>query len=80
MKEIIEVTDINGNKKNANVECKLYDEKSNKYYIVYSINGEYFSAKYENVIGYSNLDTNLSEEEIVALEHLIKDMKEFNND
>ena len=80
MKENIEVTDINGNKKKANVECKLFDEKSNKYYIVYSVNGEYFSAKYDNVIGYSNLDTILSEEEIVALEYLVNEMKVYNND
>ncbi len=75
MEETIEINDKNGNRKKAQVILRLKDEKTNYYYIVYFVNGEYFAAKYDNIIGESKLDTNLTEEEIIALESIINEAK-----
>ncbi len=76
MKEYIDITEKNGNVKKVEVVFRLHDEKSNVFFIVYKNENEYFAAKYEDVIGISKLDTNLSEEEINMLESNLNEVEE----
>lgn len=76
MKEYIDILDKNGKQKKAKVIFRFHDEENNKFYIVYKYNNEYFAAKYNNVIGTSNLDTNLNNEELKVLEKLLNKITE----
>lgn len=74
MKEHIEITDKNGNKKTAEVEFRFHDEEKNLFYIVYKVNDEYYAAKYDDVVGTSKLDTELNDEELKMLENQLNEM------
>lgn len=73
MREIIKVTDKYGNVKKAKVALRYYDQEQNKYYIIYEHSKKLFAAKYEDIIGTSKLDTNLSQEEIIKLEKILNE-------
>lgn len=73
MKEIIRITDKDGIVREAEVALRYYDKENDKYYIVYEHSKQLFAAKYEDVIGTSKLDTNLSQEEIRMLEKLLNE-------
>lgn len=76
MKEQIEILDKNGNKKIAEVIFRFRDEQNNTFYIVYKHNDEFFAAKYDDVVGTSKLDTNLTEKEFKVLEKFLNQMPE----
>lgn len=71
MQEYIHIQDRDGNKKKAKVIIRYHNEENNNFYIVYMYDNEYFAAKYDDVIGTSNLDTNLSEKELVTLNNML---------
>ena len=74
MREYIEIVDKFGNKKRVEVYLRTYDEESNNYYIVYIYNDEYFVAKYDDVVGVSKLNTDLSQLEIEKIEKLLNEV------
>lgn len=74
LKEFIEINDKNGNVKTAEVVFRYNDVNNNLYYILYQYNDEVYAAKYDNVLGLSNLDTNLSDEELNMLQKIFNDM------
>ena len=76
MKEYINILDVNGKNKKAQVIIRYYNDETKLYYIVYKIDNSYYAAKYDDVIGTSKLDTNLSNEEIEKLEKLLNNMEE----
>ncbi len=76
MKEVIDIKDKNGNSKKAEVILRFKDEENNNFYIIYRYNDEYFAAKYDDVIGTSQLDTNLTDKELEILEGLLNKLPE----
>jgi len=76
MEEYIDIYDKNKKRKKAKVIFRLQDEENNKYYIVYKYNNEYFAAKYDDVLGKSNLDTNLNKKELEILEKMLNTIQE----
>ncbi len=70
MKEKINVKNNKGYRY-CEVVLRYHNEETDKYYIIYKDNDNYCAAKYEDVVGSSKLDTNLSKEEIEALEDLL---------
>ena len=71
MNETIEVTDKFGNTKKVQVIIKYHDKDTNNNYIVYQYNDEYFAAKYDDIVGQTKLNSDLSDKEIEALEKLL---------
>lgn len=71
MKEYIDILDKNGKTKKVEVIFRFQNEENNKFYIVYKYNEEFFAAKYDDVIGTSKLDTNLSSKELELLEKIL---------
>lgn len=71
MGEFIEILDKNGKSKKAEIIFRFRNEENSTFYIVYKCNNEYFAAKYDDVIGISKLDTNLSNEELEILEKML---------
>ena len=78
MKEYIDIEDKNGNFKKAEVIFRFHDKKSGCFFIVYKYENDYFAAKYEDIIGISKLDTNLSAEEIDMLEKALNEIEDNN--
>ncbi len=76
MQEYIDILDKNGKTKKAKVIFRFHDEENNNFYIVYKHNNEYFAAKYDDVVGTSNLDTNLNSKELETLEKLLNKIPE----
>lgn len=76
MKEYIDITEKNGKKKKVEVIFRFRDEENNTFYIVYKHNNEYFAAKYDDVVGTSNLNTDLNKEELAMLEALLNKITE----
>lgn len=76
MKEYIDIFDKDGNSKKAEVILRFRDEDNNNYYIVYKYNNELFAAKYDDIIGTSRLDTNLSNKELELLEGILSKIGE----
>lgn len=76
MKEYIDIFDKDGKSKKAEVVLRFRDEDNNNYYIVYKYNDEIFAAKYDDVVGTSRLDTNLSDKELELLEGLLSKIVE----
>jgi len=74
-KEYIEIFEKNGKVKKVEVCFRFRDEENNKFYIVYKYNNEYFAAKYDDILGISNLDTNLDEKELLVLEKYLNELE-----
>lgn len=73
--EYLEIKDRKGLLKKVKVILKYKDELSNKCYMVYEYNREYFACKYTDVLGEVQIDTDLTSEEMDMLEHLLKNLE-----
>ena len=75
MKEYIDIKDKYGNIKKCQVIMRYHNETNDKYYIIYENNNTYYAAKYEDKIGETIMDTNLSKEETSTLEQLLNNIQ-----
>lgn len=76
MKNTIFITDKFGHKEKMKVLLTYQNNKTLIDYIVYQDkNGEIYAAKYNSNETYSDLDTNLTKEELDILENILKQQK-----
>ncbi len=73
-KELIEIQTRNGEVKQALVIFRFRKEDDGQCYIVYKYKEDYFAAKYNDVVGMSEMDTDLNSEEIEMLEVMLNDL------
>ena len=75
MEEYIDIKEKSGNIKKCQVILRYHDETSDKYYIIYEKDNTYYAAKYEDKIGETTMDTNLTKEETAMLEQLLNNIQ-----
>ncbi len=72
--EYLDIKDREGALKRVKVVLKYKDDNSKLCYMVYEYEDEYFACKYKDILGEVEIDTDLTSEELEALQKLCDKM------